>query len=229
MGRHSDFHRKRMSEIIRLDRHRRPETPSTKLGIIERHWNEARRGRLLPDRADIDPRAMTGALEHAFILERLARGLARFRLAGAHVNDLIGVEVRGLPVSAIFTPDGRKVLADVLQTVFDEPAVVRLILTSPGALGRPEIAGEMVLLPLRNDLGDVSRILGGLVMHGPEGRRPRRLEITGQTRQTLIGYAQGVPEMSKSVPDKIAPRRPVPRGMGQSEPLPHLRLVVDNT
>jgi hypothetical protein len=33
------------------------------------------------------------------------------------------------------------------------------------------------MLPLRSDLGDVSRALGCLVTHGPVGRSPRRFEI----------------------------------------------------
>jgi len=33
------------------------------------------------------------------------------------------------------------------------------------------------MLPLRSDLGDVSRALGCLVTHGPLGRTPRRFEI----------------------------------------------------
>lgn len=191
----------------------------SRLQPIERHWDAARAGRIVPSRSDIDPRQMSSVLEHAFILERLATGLARFRLAGSHVNDLVGLEVRGMPLSSIFTPDGRRVLSDALQAVFDEPATVRLLLECPAEFGRPEITGEMILLPLRSDLGDVTRILGGLVMHGDVGRRPRRLSIGGQTRQTLTGYA------------KVASDTPVPVAVPAVEPRVsrgHLTLVVDN-
>ena len=207
--------------VIRLSERRATDAISA-LEPIERHWDKARAGRLVPNRSDIDPREMARVLENAFILERLATGLARFRLAGTHINDLIGLEVRGMPLSSIFTPDGRKILADTLQAVFDEPATARLILESPAEFGRPEITGEMILLPLRSDLGDVTRVLGGLVMHGEAGRRPRRLSIGGQTRQTLTGYATPVrpeaPVMPRPRPEAAA--RVVERG--------HLRLVVDN-
>ena len=44
-------------------------------------------------------------------------------------------------------------------------------------------------MPLRSDLGDISRVLGGLSMNGPVGRVPRRLEINAQSRRSLVGYA----------------------------------------
>lgn len=207
--------------VVKLSDRRAAESIS-RLAPIERHWETARAGRLVPNRSDIDPREMSGVLENAFILERLATGLARFRLAGSHVNELVGLEVRGMPLSSIFTPDGRKVLSDALQAVFDEPATVRLLIESPAEFGRPEINGEMILLPLRSDLGDVTRVLGGLVMHGDAGRRPRRLSIAGQTRQTLTGYAQ------PAAPVREGQRRVTPTRVAPGEPTPHLRLVVDN-
>lgn len=207
---------------------RRIEPMSRGLSLIESHWNAVRAGRLLPDRCDIDPRALTGALEHAFILERLATGLARFRLAGAHLTGLAGLEVRGLPISALFAAESRRVLSDAIATVFDEPATVRLSLESPADRGRPELRGEMTLLPLRSDLGDVTRILGGLAMSGQPGRAPRKLTIVGQARHTLTGYA-GTSEGHAPMGSGLAP---LPRPNLPSRPpvagRPALRLVVDN-
>ena len=54
----------------------------------------------MPRRAEIDPRGIENALEYAFILERIAPGMARIRLAGIHLSDLMGMEVRGMPLTS---------------------------------------------------------------------------------------------------------------------------------
>lgn len=189
---------------------------------IEAYWTEVRAGRLVPARAEIDPRGLEGVLGHAFILERLTTGLARLRIAGSHMTDLLGMEARGLPMSTIFAPESRETLADALEAVFDEPATVRFTVTSDKGFGRAELTGGIVLMPLRSDLGDITRVLGGISLSGPIGRTPRRLEITGQTRQSLVGYAACPGEttgLSGRFTDRPAPVRSRPQ---------HLRLVVAN-
>ena len=37
----------------------------------------------------------------------MAPSVARFRLAGAHLSELMGMEVRGMPMTALFLPDAR--------------------------------------------------------------------------------------------------------------------------
>ncbi len=159
------------------------------LDKIERYWNEVRAKRLVPSRCEIDPRGMEGVLGHAFILERITGGLARFRIAGSHLTDLSGLELRQMPISALFLPDSREILSEALEASFDQPAVVRMRIQSAAGFGRDRLVGEMILLPLRSDLGDVDRILGGIVLEGKIGRTPRRFEILSQTRQSLTGYA----------------------------------------
>ncbi len=159
------------------------------LDKIESHWNEVRAKRLVPSRCEIDPRGMEGVLGHAFILERIAGGLARFRIAGSHLSDLSGLELRQMPISALFLPNSREILGEAIEACFDQPAVVRLRIQSAASFGREQIVGEMILLPLRSDLGDVDRILGGIVLEGKIGRTPRRFDVLSQTRQSLTGYA----------------------------------------
>lgn len=164
------------------------------LAQIEAYWQTARRGRLVPARSDIDPRGLNGVLEHAFVLERISSGLARFRVAGGHLRDLVGLELRGMPLSALFTPESRDPLSDMICDAFDSPSIINATIASKGGFTRARLEGHMVLLPLRSDLGDVTRILGGLDLKGEIGRAPRRLEITGQKRRGLTGFAG--PEVS---------------------------------
>ena len=87
---------------------RRSEILFPALREVEAYWSGLRDGRAMPARADVDPRGIQSALEYAFILERIAPGVARFRVAGMHLNDLMGMEVRGMPLTAMFVPEGRK-------------------------------------------------------------------------------------------------------------------------
>mgnify|MGYP002713073288 CR=1 FL=1 len=44
------------------------------IGRVEAYWEGLRDGRLMPTRAEVDPRGITDALEQAFILEKIAPG-----------------------------------------------------------------------------------------------------------------------------------------------------------
>ncbi|MEM1360171.1 MAG: PAS domain-containing protein [Pseudomonadota bacterium] len=147
------------------------------LSTVEAYWEALREGRLVPRRADVDPRGIDRALENAFILERIAPGMARFRLAGMHLNDLLGMEVRGMPLTSFFTPDARRQVSDALEHVFEEPASARFQLIAERSIGKPAMEAELILLPLKSDLGDVSRALGCLVSTGEIGRTPRRFDV----------------------------------------------------
>ena len=198
---------------------------ATKIDRIESYWNSVRGKRLVPSRCEIDPRGLDGVLSHAFILERITGGLARFRIAGSHASDLSGLELRQMPLSALFLPGSREILSDALQAVFDEPAIVRFAVSSPAGLGRDTLEGELILLPLRSDLGDVDRVLGGLVLEGKIGRTPRRIEIVSQTRKSLTGYA-GTAHTPKPKPEAAVEQSPAPQ-VSQVE-RGHLRLIVSN-
>lgn len=145
---------------------------------VTAYWEALRSGRQLPLRSEVDPRGIERALEYAFVIERIAPQIARFRLAGTHLNDLMGMEVRGMPVSALFTPEGRADLGPAVAQVFAEPLAAELRLAAETGFGRPAMQARMVLLPLRSDLGDVSRALGCIVARGEVGRAPRRFSVS---------------------------------------------------
>ena len=103
---------------------------------LEAYWEALRGGNLLPKRSEVDPRGIEAALEYAFILERIAPGIARMRIGGSHLNELMGMEVRGMPLTALFAPNARRQIADGLEDVFQTPAIATLRLTSPGGVRR---------------------------------------------------------------------------------------------
>lgn len=154
---------------------------------IRRYWQEVRGDRLMPMRSEIDPRRIDRALEFTFVLERLAPGVARFRLAGMHLNALMGMEIRGMPLTTLFLPDARREVSEALESVFDKPAMAVLSATGDRGIGKPPLDARMLLLPLVSDLGEVSRVLGCLASLGPIGRTPRRFAIQDVKLTSLVG------------------------------------------
>ncbi|WP_254436099.1 PAS domain-containing protein [Ruegeria arenilitoris] len=186
---------------------------------VEAYWTALLTGDGVPKRSQVDPRGLENVLEYTFILERIAPGLARFRLAGSHLNKLAGMEVRGMPLTAFFEPSARGQISDALEQVFAGPAIAELGLVSAGRLGRIQLQARMILLPLKSDLGDISRVLGVMVCDGVIGATPRRFTIP----DTRI----------RAVSDMQAPQQQVERelaGFAEDQeafkrPGSHLRLV----
>ncbi|SDG03367.1 PAS domain-containing protein [Sulfitobacter delicatus] len=152
------------------------------LAQVEAYWEALRGNRLMPCRSDIDPRGIEEALPYAFILERVAPGVARLRIAGTHLRELMGMEVRGMPITSFFTNAARPLVAEALEDVFQLPGQTTLHLTSAATYGKPALEARMLLLPLKSDLGDVSRALGCLMAVGDLGKAPRRFDLTHQDR-----------------------------------------------
>lgn len=182
------------------------QTGFAPIAQLESYWEALRGGRLMPNRSEIDPRGIEQALEFSFIVERIAPGIARLRIAGSHLSDLMGMEVRGMPLTSFITPASRRQLSDILEEVFETPATCSLQLHSEQGAGLPPLEARMILLPLKSDLGDVSRILGALVSIGETGRSPRRFDVTRSSLRPIVADAS-LPLIKKKTP---APKTPAP-------------------
>ena len=141
---------------------------------LRAYWEALRDGGQPPLRAQIDPRGIEGLLGGAFILERVAPGVARFRISGSHLAQLAGCDPRGMPFSAVFDPAGRDRLSGALEQVFAGPAHIELRLEAERGVGRPALAARCLILPLRSETGQTDLALGGMVLCGDPGRRARR-------------------------------------------------------
>ena len=149
------------------------------LAEVRADWEGLRTGTDLPRREQIDPRGISGALENTFLLERVAPGVARFRLAGMQLHDLMGMDVRGMPLTALIDPAGRSRISAQLETVFVGPGALEVWLDAERGIGRPALEARMLLLPLTGMRGTVDLALGCLAIHGALGRAPRRFTISG--------------------------------------------------
>jgi hypothetical protein len=198
---------------------------------VRAYWEALRPAGGLPERASIDPRGLERALEHVFLVERIAPGLARFRVAGMHLTEVMGMEVRGMPLSALFDPQGRDRMQGLLEQVFAGPAVLELALEGERGIGRPSLEGRMILLPVRGDDGSCDRALGCLVTVGPIGRTPRRFAIARQVAEDLgidprLAPAYTPPARQPGFAEPVAPYQPPPAPPPAGNPRrAHLRLI----
>ena len=194
---------------------------------VRAYWEALRNGRAVPLRSEIDPRGIERALEYAFVLERIAPNVSRFRLAGMHLNDLMGMEVRGMPITSFFTPAARPEASTIIDNVFCAPQITEFALSAETGFGKPPLEARLIILPLQSDLGDISRALGCLVAEGPVGRTPRRFDLVSAT---LIAIEAGkatvkpMPAGARGFAESQSPMQGEPKGDRS-----HLRLVKPDT
>jgi hypothetical protein len=193
------------------------------LNEVRSYWEALRSPDGLPPlRSAVDPRGISAALEHAFIADRVAPGVARFRLAGAAICDLMGMDVRGMPMLSLIDPPDRAAFGPAMETALNAPAILEMTLEAERGIGRPALQGRLLMLPLRRADGGTGLSLGCLATIGTTGRAPRRFSIARRRltpvdgmRQTRIAEAEPLRSMAEAPAFYTA--RPTAH--------PHLRLV----
>jgi hypothetical protein len=217
----------------------RAQTGYSAIAQVEAYWEGLRGMRLMPKRSEIDPRGIESALEYTFVLERIAPGMARIRIAGSHLGDLMGMEVRGMPLTSFITAPARRQVADALEEVFQRPATCELHLNAEVGIGRPQMGARLLLLPLKSDLGDVSRILGCFVAQGEVGLVPRRFDVVGAKISPIsapstapeppVGAARIDRDMAPVRTDGFAEARTPFETYAPRPDVPYLRVVKSET
>ena len=139
--------------LILLDRLRprpAPQPVFAGLAQLRAYWEALRATDSLPSRASLDPRGLAGVLDKVFLADRIGTGLAQIRLAGSALTEFAGAELPGLPLSCLFTPESRPLLAQSLEKVFADPAVVEIDLGSDrNRVGT--VMARLLMLPLAEE------------------------------------------------------------------------------
>jgi hypothetical protein len=187
------------------------------LNDLRAYWEKLRGDRIAPYRAELDPRSFEAALEHMFILERLNPTQVRIRLAGMRICEIMGMEVRGMPPEALIDPDHRQSLTDLLDSVFNTPAIAEIDLEMHDPSGIASDA-RMLILPLRSDFGEMTRAIGCLVTGPHTGRSPVAFSIVDKRVLRIRAAADASGEAMPGFEDEKVPFRP-------AEPRPQLRAV----
>lgn len=195
--------------------------------LVESYWQELSVEHGIPSRDSLDPNAMTGFLQYVFLADRVSYGVARLRVSGQHLTELMGMETRGMQLSALFVAGARTTVATAIDAVCSRPCLADLDIESSPEDGRGLLHGRMFLAPLTNGSGNVDRVLGCIQAKGVIGRHPRRFDwarvgfrntwaaqsVTGMDTQPLRKIAVAAPAMETGA------------DMSGSFPRPYLRLV----
>lgn len=193
------------------------------LQILRGYWEGLRIEGALPLREAVSPRGLGGALENAFIVERIATGMGRIRVAGSAMGDVLGIEPRNMPLTMLFEPVARATLTRVLDQVFTSSTALDITMEAERMIGRPSLAARMIILPVRGAAGEYHQAIGALALSGTIGRSPRRFGITRLRSETIDAPAGFIPapeipmQLSQRLPEMATPNPQVARS--------HLRLV----
>ncbi|MFW5641168.1 MAG: PAS domain-containing protein, partial [Roseicyclus sp.] len=145
------------------------------------YWDSLRGTRLVPPRMALDPAQMRPHLQNAAILEAPQPGTVRIRLAGARINALMGMEVRGMPLRALFDLADRGRITDAAEEALAAPMALIVDARAPApryGVGREEeIRAQIAILPMTdNDLATtralyvMGDIEGGMLRSGDQHR-----------------------------------------------------------
>jgi hypothetical protein len=149
------------------------------------YWEALRGARLVPPRMALDPAEMRPVLQNCAILERPRPGTLRIRLGGARIGALMGMEVRGLPLRALFDLADRGRITAEVERAMDEPALLLFEVATPAPrYGHPMEAttsARLAILPMSDADFTVNRALYvmGSVDALRTGTPPQRWSITG--------------------------------------------------
>src|SRR5690242_20308907 len=96
------------------------------------YWDKKRGEARAPDRSDIEPAAVRSLLGDIFVLSYDASSGHPFRVAGTRVCALFGRDLKDSSFSALFGPDCRREIEEIVAVVAEEeqPAIAGLTASS---------------------------------------------------------------------------------------------------
>ena len=205
---------------------------------LKAYWENLRAGRVAPYRSEIDPREFKHALENMFILEIVGDKNIRVRLAGMKMCEMMGMEVRGMSPRAFMMPGDRSGFDQAILDVVAKPTVTEFVMETVDYNGHSGTA-YVLMMPLRSDFGEITRILGCITDTGSAYEAPVRMRITRMKSEPIqfdeaADEAQiaGFAERQPSFPSKAdRPSLSTIAGGASEKPKPgkrnrsHLRVV----
>jgi hypothetical protein len=125
------------------------------------YWNSLRGARSAPDRRDIDPTRIRGALANTFILELNPDGGFDFRLAGSHLCSAYCRELKGRSFTALWHARDRDALDTLTRAVTEDHAAALITFTATTEV-KTSVSFETILLPVRHNGSTQTRLLGAM-------------------------------------------------------------------
>ena len=157
-----------------------------------------------PDRSEIEPGAVRELLGDIFVLAYDNDTGFPFRVAGTRVSALLGRDLKDTSFAALFTPDSRREIADIISYVAEEmlPAIAGITATAEdGATAHLEllllpfnnrahapISLTGLLAPFESDLGTIRdfKVTSWRYLHRPQKFVPRALRKLAIARGFMV-------------------------------------------
>jgi hypothetical protein len=110
------------------------------------YWDAQRGGERAPDRSAIEPGAVRELLGDIFVLSYDGKSGYPFRVAGTRVCALLGRDLKDKSFSALFAPDSRHEIEEIVTVVAEELLGAVAGITATTEDGKPAHL-ELLLLP----------------------------------------------------------------------------------
>ena len=154
------------------------------------YWDQKRGGARAPDRSEIEPGAVRELLGDIFVLSYDATSGYPFRVAGTRVCALLGCDLKDRSFSALFPPDSRREIEEVIAVVAEEMLAAVAGITATSQDGSPAHL-ELLLLPFNTRAHTPISLTGLLAPFESEPSLLREFRLTswrylGHQQQKLV-------------------------------------------
>ena len=168
------------------------------------YWDAKRGDARAPDRSEIEPGAVRELLGDIFVLSYDNEAGYPFRVAGTRVCALLGRDLKDTSFSALFTPESRREIEDIVTHVAEEMLAAIAGITATSADGTM-VHLELLLLPFNNrahapisltgvlapfeaDLGTIRdfKVTSWRYLHRPQKFVPRALRKLAIARGFMV-------------------------------------------
>ncbi|MBA4038358.1 MAG: PAS domain-containing protein [Bradyrhizobium sp.] len=168
------------------------------------YWDAKRGDARAPDRSEIQPDAVRDLLGDIFVLSYDNQAGYPFRVAGTRVSALLGRDLKDASFSALFAPDSRREIEELVSCVAEEmlaaiagltataedgtTAHLELLLLPFNNRAHAPISLTGVLAPFENDLGAIRdfRVTSWRYLHRPQKFVPRALRKLAIARGFMV-------------------------------------------
>ena len=168
------------------------------------YWDAKRGHSRAPDRSEIEPAAVRELLGDIFVLSYDNDAGYPFRVAGTRVGALLGRDLKDTSFSALFAPDSRREIEEIVTYVAEEmlaaiagitatsedgtTAHLELLLLPFNNRAHAPISLTRSLAPFENDLGTIRdfKVTSWRYLHRPQKLVPRALRKLAIARGFMV-------------------------------------------
>ena len=168
------------------------------------YWDAKRGDARAPERSEIEPGAVRELLGDIFVLSYDNEAGFPFRVAGTRLSALLGRDVKDTSFSALFTPDSRREIENIVSYVAEEmlPAIagitataedgrtahLELLLLPFNHRAHAPVSMTGLLAPFESDLGTLKdfKLTSWRYLHRPQKFVPRALRKLAIARGFMV-------------------------------------------